>query len=81
MMGAVKALQTAVRARLALPSFKNNGDREPCAWKALAGVCSKSGCASCQSKVTMPEDLIAEVKARCKPTVFGQGAKTTPNSA
>lgn len=81
MMGAVRALQTAVRARLALPSFKNNGDKEPCAWKALAGTCSKAGCTSCQSKVSMPEDLIAEVKARCKPSVFGQRAKPASGSA
>lgn len=81
MMGAVRALQTAVRARLALPSYRNNGDKEPCAWKALAGACSKMGCASCRSKVAMPEDLIAEVRAKCRASVFGQQARQASGSA
>lgn len=81
MMGAVRALQTAVRTRLGLPSYKNNGEKEPCAWRALAGTCSKQGCGSCRSKVPMPEDLIAEVRAKCKASIFGQQERATTSGS
>lgn len=71
MMGAVKALQVAVRTRLSLPTYHNNGEKEPCAWLALAGKCKNhSSCKSCKSKVEMPSDLVEEVKGKCKPGVF-----------
>lgn len=64
-LDAVRALQDLARKRLGLPADRNNGRDEPCAWVALDGECLKRGCYSCAGKLTMPEDLVRTVKARC----------------
>lgn len=82
MMGAVKALQTLVRTRLSLPIYHDNGEKEPCAWHALAGRCkNQASCKSCKGKMEMPSDLIEEVKSKCKPGVFNSSKKQADKSA
>lgn len=76
-MVAIKALQVAVRSRLGLPTHRNNFDKEPCAWKALVGVCSKQDCKNCAGQVAMPADLLAEVKAKCLPGILGKAASSS----
>lgn len=69
-LDAVRALQALVRERLQLPTDRANGKAEPCAWAALYGECNKKGCESCAGKLTMPEDLVKTVQAKCSSTAL-----------
>lgn len=69
-LDAIRDLQSQVRARLQLPMMRNNGASEPCAWKALAGVCTGKNCLPCTSVVPMPHDLLQDVQQRCAPGLF-----------
>lgn len=63
---AVKALQLAVRSRLGLPTNHDNAEKEPCAWKALTGDCTRPDCQNCTCTERVPADILADIRSKCK---------------
>ncbi|KAL1530440.1 hypothetical protein AB1Y20_001345 [Prymnesium parvum] len=74
---AVAALQAEFRSSVGSPPLRRLGEKEPCAWLALAGKCKDKKCKSCASGLSFDSSMIQAVRSRCAPGLFG-GAKPAP---